>query len=160
MNAAKLWPLAIISVLGITVAANAVLLYEAGGRHEAAIEPDYYHKAITWDSTLAQRAHDAALGWRLTADLGPRDPRGTPLAVRLTDARGGPLAGARIAVEAVPNAEGAHRLRATLAESPAGGYLALLPLDHRGLWELRFDVARGRERFTATLQREAAAARP
>lgn len=160
MNGARLWPLAIVAVLGITVAANAVLLYEAGGRHEAAIEPDYYRKAIAWDSTLAQRDRDAALGWRLDADLGARRPGGTPLTVRLTDARGVRLAGARITVEAVPNAEGAHRLDAVLRETPHGDYAAPLPLDHRGLWELRFDVAQGGQRFTATLRREAREAAP
>jgi nitrogen fixation protein FixH len=160
MNAARLWPMAIVGVLAITVGANVVLLYEAGGRDAAAIEPDYYRKAVAWDSTLARRAHDAALGWRLDADLGPPGRDGTPLAVRLTDASGAPLEDAAITVEAIHNAEGAHRLRAALRPAPGGGYATLLPLAHRGLWELRFDVTRGGEHFAATLRREAAGSRP
>jgi len=155
MNAARLWPLAIVGVLVITVGANAVLLYQASGRDAAAIEPDYYRKAVAWDSTLAQQAKNAALGWRLDAAFGAPERDGTPLTVRLADARGMALADAAITVEAIHNAEGSRRLHAALRPASGGAYAALLPLAHRGLWELRFEVVRHGERFTATLRREA-----
>jgi nitrogen fixation protein FixH len=155
MNAARLWPLAIVGVLAITVVANAVLFYEAGDREAAAVEPDYYRKAVAWDSTLAQRERDAALGWRLEADFGAPGRDGTPLTVRLTDARGTALADAAITVEAIHNAEGSRRLHAVLRPAPGDAYVTLLPLAHRGLWELRFEVVRHGERFTATFRREA-----
>jgi nitrogen fixation protein FixH len=160
MNAARLWPLAIVGVLAITVGANAVLLYQAGDRDAAVVEPDYYRKAVAWDSTLAQRAHDAALGWRLEAALGAPGSDGLPLAARLTDARGTPLADAIVTVEAIHNAEGSHRLHATLRPGPGGTYLTTLPSMHRGLWELRFQVVRGGERFTVALRREAEGTAP
>jgi len=154
MNAARLWPIAIVGVLVVTVGANAVLLYQASDRDAAAVEPDYYRRAVAWDSTLAQRTRDAALGWRLAADLGVPGPEGTPLSVRLTDARGAVLADAAITVEAIHNAEGSRRLRAALRPGSDGAYVALLPLARRGLWELRFEVVRHGERFTAALRRE------
>jgi nitrogen fixation protein FixH len=155
MNAARLWPVAIIGVLAVTVGANAVLLYQAGDPDAAAVEPDYYRRAVAWDSTLAQRSRDAALGWRLAADLGAPGPDGTPLTVRLTDARGAPLADALITVEAIHNAEGSRRLSAPMRRVPDGGYAAILPVARSGLWELRFEAVRHGERFTATLRREA-----
>jgi nitrogen fixation protein FixH len=160
MNAARLWPLAIVGVLAITVGANAVLLYQAGDREAAVVEPDYYRKAVAWDSTLAQQAKNAALGWRLDAAFGAPGRDGTPLTARLTDARGRALADAAITVEAIHNAEGSRRLHAVLRPAPSGAYAALLPLAHRGLWELRFEAARGGERFTATLRREAGGTAP
>ena len=160
MNAAKLWPLAIVGVLAITVGANVVLLYQASGRDAAAVEPDYYRKAVAWDSTLAQQAKNAALGWRLDADFGAPGRDGTPLTVRLADARGTALADAAITVEAVHNAEGSRRLHAVLRPAPGGAYAVTLPLAHRGLWELRFEVMRSGERFTATLRREAEGTAP
>jgi nitrogen fixation protein FixH len=155
LNGAKLWPLAIVGVLVITVVANVAVLYEAGDRDAAAVEPDYYQKAVAWDSTLAQRTRDVALGWRLAAEFGAPGRDGTPLTVRLTDARGEALADAAIRVEAIHNAEGSRRLHAVLRPAPDGAYAAPLPLAHRGLWELRFEVVRHGERFTATLRREA-----
>jgi nitrogen fixation protein FixH len=160
MNAARLWPVAIVGVLAVTVGANVVLLYEAHGRDAAAIEPDYYRRALAWDSTLAQRARDLALGWRLEAHLGEPGPAGTPLTVRLIDADGAPLADATVSVEAIHNAEGARRVRATLRPDHDGVHHALLPLAHRGLWELRFEAVRRGERFTATVRAETAGRRP
>lgn len=155
MTPAKLWPVAIVGVLAVTVAANFALLRWASGPEAAAIEPDYYGKAVRWDSTLAERAHDAALGWRIDATLGAPAPGGMPLTVRLAGAGGEPLAGATITVEAIHNAEPARRPRVAVRETRRGGYAATIPLARAGLWELRFDVRHGGEHFTATLRREA-----
>jgi nitrogen fixation protein FixH len=156
MNAAKLWPLAIVSVLAVTVGANVLILVLANEPDAAAIEPDYYRKAVAWDSTLAQRAHDRALGWKVDAELGSPGPGGVPIHARLTDAAGAALAGAKVSVEAIHNAEALRRPPVLLSAAPDSGYAGVLPLDRRGLWELRFEVRRGGERFTATLRRESA----
>lgn len=160
MNPAKLWPVAIAGVLAVTVAANVVLLVEAGDPERAGIEPDYYRRAVAWDSTMAEARRNAALGWSLAAELGDALPGGTPLTVRLTDARGRPLADAVIQVEALHNRDASHPVRARVAPDPDGGYAALLPLTHPGLWELRFAVECRGERFTARLRREAVGGAP
>ena len=54
MNASRLWPWAIGAVLLITVAANLALFHVAGSDPSFVIEPDYYAKAVAWDSTMAQ----------------------------------------------------------------------------------------------------------
>ena len=48
------WPIGITTVLATTVAANLWVMRLANEDHSFAIEPDYYRKAIMWDSTLAQ----------------------------------------------------------------------------------------------------------
>lgn len=156
MSPARLWPLAIIGVLAVTVAANVVLLVAAGDPKSAGMEPDYYRRALAWDSTMAETRHNQALGWQLDAGLGETAPDGTPLAVRLTDAAGLPLDGAAITVEAIHNRDPMRPVRARLAAGAAGDYRTLLPLAHRGLWELRFTVERSGERFTARLRRDTA----
>jgi hypothetical protein len=90
MNGAKLWPIAVVSVLAVTVAANVVLLVQAGDPDAAGIEPDYYRRAVAWDSTLAQERRNISLGWQLAAELGVATPAGTPLIVRLTGPDGVP----------------------------------------------------------------------
>ena len=63
------WPIGITTVLATTVAANLWVMRIANDDPSFAIEPDYYQKAIMWDSTLAQARRDAILGWRLTPQL-------------------------------------------------------------------------------------------
>jgi nitrogen fixation protein FixH len=158
MRAARLWPLAVVVVLAVTVGANAVVFWLAGDRDAAVVEHDYYRRAVGWDSTMAQERRNVELGWRLQADLGALAPAGAPLCVRLADRAGAPLAGAAIRVEALHNRDAAHPVTARLAPTADGGYAARLPLRRPGMWELRFTVTRGRDRFTRALRREATVA--
>lgn len=154
MKSGARWPLAIAGVLGLTVLANAFLFYRANDRSAAVVEPDYYRKAVQWDSTLAQARRDRELGWRIEASLGPLEAGGSDLIARLTSLDGTPIAGAVIRVTAIHNLDAAHPVTAAL--EPAGGdaYRARLPLSHAGLWELRFEAVRGGDRFTGSLRRD------
>jgi nitrogen fixation protein FixH len=156
MRAAKLWPLAVVAVLVVTIGANVLIYYLARDPGAAVVERDYYRRAVGWDSTMAQARRNAALGWRLEAGLGTVTPAGATLTVRLTDRAGAPLAGAVVRVEAVHNRDAAHPVAAALAPGGDGAYAATLPLRRLGMWELRFEVTRGAERFTQSLRREAA----
>jgi nitrogen fixation protein FixH len=151
----KLWPLAIAAVLAVTVLANVFMFVAASDRQAAVIEPDYYRKAVRWDSTLAERRRDAELGWRIDAALGPIGRGGSMLSARLTGRDGTPLEGAELRVTAIHNADAAHPVGAELAPGGGGTYSARLPLARAGLWELRFEVRRAGERFSASLRREA-----
>ena len=66
MKRGSWWPIGITAVLATTVAANVWVATIASDDPSFAIEPDYYAKAIAWDSTLAQARTNATLGWRLT----------------------------------------------------------------------------------------------
>lgn len=160
MRGAKLWPAAIVGVLGVTVLANFVILWAARDRNAAVVEPDYYRKALAWDTTLAQRRVNAALGWRIEAALLDADSNGVTVRVRLRDQAGDPLAGAGVHLEAIHNAAAADPVRTMLVEHARGWYEARLPLRHQGLWELRFEVVRGDQRFTASLRRDTEAPPP
>ena len=150
MKAASLWPLAIVGVLGVTVAANVVLYVAAGDRSGAAVEPDYYRKAVAWDSTLAQERRDLELGWRLEARLEPIDERGhARLVARLLDREGRPLEGARVTVTGIHNLDPLAPVIASLEATGDDAYAARLALPHPGLWEMRFEIECLGQRFTA-----------
>jgi len=156
------WPIALVGVLGVTVAANGVLLWEARGPGAAAVEPDYYRKAVAWDSTLAQRRRSDALGWRLDAALGTPGPGGAVLKLRLEDREGVPVRGVEFRIEAIHNLEAGHRVEAALGApdhpalpDPTGSYEIRLPIHRQGLWELRVEARRRSDRFFASLRREA-----
>ncbi|HSQ59304.1 MAG TPA: FixH family protein [Acidobacteriota bacterium] len=153
MKAKALWPLAVVGALAVTVAANVALLVVASDSRHIAVEPDYYAKAVAWDSTMAVRDGSRALGWRLDAELAPA-PGGASLRVAIADPGGAPVAGAAVRVEAIHNLDSERRVRAPLRESGPGRYEAALPLGHRGLWELRFDATRGSERYVVSLRRD------
>lgn len=160
MKRGSLWPIGIALVLGLTVAANAALYYVAGDDPSFAVEPDYYAKAIAWDSTMAQTRRNQALGWHLDPALAAFSPEnGARLSVTLTDAQGKPISGAVVKVAALFNARAGTVFESTLAPTD-GGYATRLAVTHRGQWELRFDVTRGTDRFTSTSRLDAVQARP
>lgn len=160
MNPARLWPAAVVAVLTLTVAANVFLLLASRGRDAAAVEPDYYRRAVRFDSTLAEARSGAALGWEVDAGLGPLTRDGAGLTVRVAGPGGAPLAGARVTVAALHNLDAAHPVTAVVPAAGPGLYATRLPLRHAGLWELRLQVARGGERREVSLRREAVPAAP
>ncbi len=162
MKPERLWPLAITLVLVVTVLGNIVVFQIANERHANIVAPDYYHRAVTWDSTLAVQKKSDALGWSFDAVTGPVAGNGKAILVaHLSDRDGQPVRGARITVHAVSNVDADSIVRATLAPSAvAGVYAAPMPLRHGGLWELRFDAARGEDLFVATVHKDVAQSTP
>jgi hypothetical protein len=156
-SSGRRWPWGIGAVLVITVAGNGIVYWAANDSDAAAVEPDYYRKAVEWDSTLAQGERNRTLGWRVDADLGPREPAGgRSLSVRLRDAAGLPVSGAAVGLTAIHNTYAAHPVEARSVTDAGGEARMEVPLGHDGLWELRFVVTRGADRYTATLRRDTA----
>ena len=154
------WPIGVAAVLALTVGVNIWVAVIAGDDPSFAVEQDYYKKAVSWDSTLAQQRINERLGWRLVPALGSVT-RGaaTPLNVRLVDSTGTPISDATVRVSAFYNARAGTVLEATLTHD-AAGYGAELPIAHLGAWELRFDVRRGSDRFTAVSRIDAVPSGP
>jgi len=150
------WPIGITTVLATTVAANLWVMRLANDDPSFAIEPDYYRKAIMWDSTLAQERQDSILGWRLTPKLHIMSATGKArLSVTLTDATGAPISGAVVKVAALPVARANEVHEATLAADGASEYATQLDARRQGRWELRFDVRAGSTHFTDVARVEA-----
>lgn len=148
MKAARLWPLALTAVLAITVAANFWLLWAANDDQHLAFEPDYYRKALAWDSAMAQGGRNLDLAWQATARL---DHRGR-LAVTLADRHGLPLPGARVTAEIIPIAHADRFRSVTLTEGAPGDFGAVIPLVYGGLHEIRLNAVRLGDRFTTVLR--------
>lgn len=160
MKPATRWPVGISLVLTVTVAANAVLYHVAGADPSFAIEPNYYAKAVAWDSTAAQTKRNTALGWRLSPALTPFLPNvGARLSVTLADATGAPITDATVKVSALYNARAGTVLESTLRPE-ASGYATILGVAHAGQWEFRFDVTRRGQHFTNTVRLDAVRVAP
>jgi nitrogen fixation protein FixH len=145
------WPLAVTTILGLTVAANIWLIRTASGDPSFAIEENYYERGVHWDDELAQRATNRALGWRIVATMTPEATgNGAVLLLVLTDSAVAPIEGASVVVKAMHVARARSPLQVTLASAGPGQYQARLPVERAGLWEFRIDVHRGSDRFTST----------
>lgn len=157
MRSGMAWPWAMAAALVLTVVANVALLVSANAPGAAQVEPDYYRRALAWDSTQAARARSTALGWRTEAGFGEAQAGGSPLVLTLRDAAGAPVAGATVEVEAVHNLATGDPARWTLDERAPGRYEALARPGRAGRWELRVSATRGGDRFVTTLHAEAPA---
>ncbi len=155
MKAGAGWPLALGAVLAVTVVANIALLWKANAPGSDDIEPDYYRRALAWDSTQSARSRSATLGWRCEAVFTRAAAgTGTALELALADSLGHALAGAAVAVVGVHNLDPLHLQAWNLPESSPGHYDAVVRLPHDGRWELRVAASRGPDHYLAVLHAE------
>jgi hypothetical protein len=121
-----------------------------------AVEADYYQKAVHWDDRQAQAAENQRLAYRLNLPLGVRlDASGRGLLrVEARDAAGRLLGGAKLRAEAFAVAYSAQLSQLELKEVAPGVYEGPITATHSGLWELRFTLQSGSERFTQVLRRD------
>lgn len=133
-------------IVGVNVLMAVVASSDASG---TVVEPDYYRKAVAWDSTMGVRAASARLGWRATAVLAGAAPGAAALEVRLTDAQGAGVTGATVVATLIHNADAARHLAVPLRDAGDGRYVAAPALSHLGRWEVRIEATRGDARFVA-----------
>lgn len=147
----------IITALLGNVVLGVVLVRVAGGDRHFAVESNYYQKAVSWDSTMAQDGRNTALGWVMVPSLGAVGTAGgDSLVVTLHQAGGEPVTGATVTIEAMPIAYATDVRRATLtATREPGRYAASGVIGRAGLWELRLTSVRGTDRFTDNLRLDA-----
>lgn len=155
----RLWPVALVSVLALTVLANLAMWIVAADPNGSAVEPDSYRKALAWDRAQEQGAMNRALGWKVSARFasGAGTTAPTALEVSLVDAAGRPLEGARVGVIAIHNALAAHPVALTLSSAASGVYVGRAVFARTGLWELRFTVLKEGRTFTADVRADAPA---
>ena len=147
------WPVAIVTVLLLQVGFGIWMARTANNDPNFAIEPDYYNRAVNWDSTMAQSRRDKALGWQAIASLTRDTGRTAALRVVLVDAAGRPLVADSVHAEALAVAH-AGTVHTLVLTPDAGGYAAQVPIAANGLWDVSIRAARGRDLFTARLRTE------
>jgi hypothetical protein len=140
-------------LLAVLLGTQLTVLHSVLDDPSFALEPDYYRKAVAWDSQRELERESQALGWRaqLAAEPAPQ-ARGVELQLQLSDAGGGPLGGAAVRVRAFANARAARVLEAALVETAPGTYRAEIPSSVLGLWEFRLEATRGADHFAEVLR--------
>ena len=151
----RIWPAAITLVLLGNVALGITLMRVASADPHFAVEPDYYRRAVGWDTTQAQVRRSTELGWRVHPTLAPVSGDSTPLIILLTDRDGAPLDAATIDVVARPIAHANRSVTSTPTPQGDGRYTTTMAIDQPGLWEVVVTVDRAGERLVAPLRIEA-----
>ena len=151
------WPAIVIGLLAIDTGVGIYLMHVANSDPTVAVEPDYYARAVRWDSTEAQARRNNALGWTITTELGPLgDGRAAAFGLSLRDRSGVPVEGARIEIKASAVSSADNVIRGVLTDSAsAGSYATTLPMARAGLWQLQLTAIRGNDRYTADLRVDA-----
>lgn len=143
------WPIGVVVVLALTVAANIYVMVRANDDPSVAIAPDYYQRAVRFDADQALRQRSERLGWRVSLEAARTSTAEATVTAVLVDSTGVPISGAivRIAAHAVARSNDVFTATATAA---GDRYVAVLPVNRGGLWELNVEAVRGSERFVAT----------
>ena len=151
--AGRAWALAPVVMIATMLGGLGYMAHLATDDPSFAVEKDYYKKAIDWDSTQAQAAENARLGWNVDLAVEPGKSE-LVLVVHPKDAQGAPIRGADVRVEAFANARAAHIVKADFRPQADGALAASVPLVRPGLWEFRFVVEAAGRRFTQVVRRD------
>ncbi len=143
------WPIGIVTVLALTVAANVFVAVLANDDPSVSVERDYYQKAVRFDADQALRRRSERLGWHLTLDAAAVPGGGATLTVRLADSTGAPVRGALMRFSARHVARGDDVITGTAREA-GDAYVAAMAMARRGLWDVDIEVMRGSDRFVTT----------
>ena len=154
-QAGWIWPWLVGALLVCTAGGQAIMLYAATHDPTFAIEPDYYNRAVAWDTTMANDRATIALGWKASAAMssavGPGSTIDATVHVAVVDRDGTPVRGARVRATAVHNLDGSHQTSVSFV-ADGDTYVATMVGARRGLWELRLDVTRDDAHFTPLLR--------
>ena len=140
-----IWPGMIFVLIGLNVIGTACLVIFATADKTAAVEPQFYDKAVKWDEQARLLRHAEELNWRFAPSVSrERDAGGKRVvSLKLTNAEGTALAGGRVVLEAFHQADSGKRVELVLEDRGEGSYSVPAAIERPGYWEFRFRVMRG-----------------
>ncbi len=148
------WPIGIVVLLAASVVGNIAVIVITREDPSFAVEPDYYRKAVDWDSTQARLARSDALGWNVSAVVRAADSGMSVLTLTLRDRGGVVVHNAALSGELLHVARANDVQSLVFAERADGEYSTTVPMQRAGMWELRLAAVRNNERFVETLRIE------
>lgn len=147
-----LWMLVAPALLLLQAGISTLTVYLSVSDPSFASEPDYYRKAVEWDTLAAQQRTQAQLGWRIDLDVATVEHTAGERWVRvlLYDWGGAPISDAHVTAEAFHHARAADRRQLEFTTGEPGQYAVLMAVERLGLWEFRVRVIVGEQVLTTT----------
>ncbi len=146
------WPIGIVAILAATVGGNIAVIVLTKDDPSFAVEPDYYRKAVAWDSTQARIAQSDALVWTVSATVSDNVAGARVLTLNLLDQTGAAVHNAQLTGTLLHVARANDVQSVVFAETSSGQYAATVPMARRGMWELRLAAVRNAEQFQQTMR--------
>lgn len=146
------WPIGVVVILAATVAGNIGVIVLTKDDPSFAIEPDYYRKAVAWDSTQARIVRSNALAWTVSAQLSEDTSGANVLTLQLLDDTGAAVHDAQLTGTLLHVARANDVQSVVFSETSTGLYAATVPMARRGMWELRLAAVRNAEQFQQTVR--------
>jgi nitrogen fixation protein FixH len=115
---------------------------------------------VEWDSTAARKARSDALDWRVSARVEPGIGDASQLTLDLTDATGTIVRDATLHGSLLHIARGDDVQQVAFTQTETGTYVASVPMQRVGVWELRLTADRGDSHFLQTVRLETTAPLP
>lgn len=148
---AWVWPAMVIGLILMNAGIAGTTLILAMSDRSAAVEPDYYARALKYEDVVRQRGDNVRLGWRVTVRAtGPAPGVEPSVVVSLATRDGVPLDGATVKATAFASARAADRAALQFEPQPGqpGTYCAALKGARPGQWRVHVHVERGPDVFT------------
>ena len=137
------WPVGLVLLFCVSASVVVTTAIIGAGPGSRMIEPEYYSRAVDWDSERARLEAADRLGWRVLPAVSPKaDAAGERLvSVLLLGADEAPIEDAVVEVTCFAHARAHDRRTFGLEPMGAGSYQARgKDMGHGGLWELRISV--------------------
>lgn len=132
-----LYVLAMTVVIGV----NAVLVYFAVREPVGVVAASPYEKGLHFNTELAQRAQQDALGWQVAAGYFPQAGGTGEIAIELRDSNGKPLIGLQPRVRLTRPIEVVAPIDVVLKDQGNGRYAARIAPTRHGQWDVAIDIA-------------------
>lgn len=151
----------IVALLSLNIIVVTITVIFATSDPSAAVEPDYYNKALAWDEDRADRRDPAEDGYDLAIQLVPAGDRiSSGQVVVALNHIGQPVEHAQMEAEIFHYARSGDRQNITLAEHAPGVYAADADLRRNGNWEVRLRMQADGQRYLFTRAAEMYGATP
>jgi nitrogen fixation protein FixH len=139
------WPFAIVGLLVTNAALAFFALYMSRSDGGAQVVPDYYQRAVAWDSVASIRNQTRQTGWHLRViDASSADS----LILQVTDVDGTPVEGISGTITVTrPHLTTSIATVEVVAVPGQGIIVAPVRLTGRGLFDAEADLTDGRTRF-------------
>lgn len=142
----SLWPLLVVALIALNMTIVAITVVKANSDPTNATEPNYYDKALKFNTLAAERDASKALGWKCDASFEP-GASGTLLTLSLLNHEGKPVEGGVVTAEVFSNLRASERTQVPCEEVLPGVYASRVLVDRAGLWTVRVRAERGAEVF-------------
>lgn len=140
-------PWAFVGFFGVVVLANGIMAAVAFGTWTGLTTTRAYQEGVAYNETLAERANQAGLGWRVAVAVERSAEGPAQVMVEISDAAGQPVLADGVQARFVRPTHGGFDREASLTATGKGRFGATVALPLAGQWEVRLTVTRGADIF-------------